>query len=98
MDDEAMNKLDKYMGAVASLGCIVCELAGYGEGTPAQLHHPRIEVGGAQRESDWLIIPLCPLHHTGREGVHTLSRSEFYRRFGYTELDLIAEVISRVYR
>lgn len=90
--------LKKYKSAVADLGCVICSECGYGEGTPAQLHHPRIEVGGAQRESDWLVLPLCPEHHTGATGVHSMSRSDFYLRYGYSELDLIALVFSRVYR
>jgi hypothetical protein len=84
------------MSRVAELGCIVCSECGYGEGTPAQLHHPRIEVGGAQRESDWLVLPLCPEHHTGKTGVHGMGRANFYLHYGVTEVDLLAAVTARL--
>lgn len=86
----------RYLDRVAALGCLVCDVAGFGEGTPAVIHHPRIEVGGAQRESDYLAIPLCPEHHVGKTGVHTLSRAAFAMRYGVTELDLIALVTERL--
>ena len=50
----------------------------------------------AQRESDFLTLPLCPEHHTGATGVHSLSRRDFYRRYDHTELDLLALVIERL--
>jgi len=59
----------KYMGRVAELGCSLCQVIGYGP-TPAEVHHLREGVGMAQRNSDFLTIPLCPEHHRGASGVH----------------------------
>lgn len=59
----------KYMGRVAELGCSLCQVIGYGP-TPAEVHHLREGVGMAQRNSDFLTIPLCPEHHRGANGVH----------------------------
>lgn len=86
----------RHMGRVAALGCIVCSECGFGEDTPAQVHHIKIEVGMAQRESDWLTIPLCVEHHTGKTGLHSLQKGEFYRRYDHTELDLLALVLARL--
>lgn len=84
--------LDRYMGEVADLGCILCRHLGY-FGTPAQLHHPRAAAGGAQRSSDWLVVPLCPEHHTGKSGFHGLGNSAFYTRYKLNEWDLLAMTI-----
>jgi len=59
----------KYMSRVAELGCSLCQVIGYGP-TPAEVHHLREGVGMAQRNSDFLAIPLCPEHHRGASGVH----------------------------
>ena len=48
--------IKQYKNAVAELGCLICE-------RPAELHHPRLSCGMGQRESDWLVIPLCEDHH-----------------------------------
>jgi hypothetical protein len=59
----------KYMNRVAELGCSLCQVIGYGP-TPAEVHHLREGVGMAQRNSNFLTIPLCPEHHRGASGVH----------------------------
>ena len=58
-----------YMGRVAELGCALCNVLGYGH-TPAQVHHIREGQGMSQRASNYLTVPLCPEHHTGRHGWH----------------------------
>jgi hypothetical protein len=84
--------LKKYLNEVADLGCILCLHLGYGP-TPAQLHHPRNAAGGGERASDWLVIPLCPEHHTGNSGLHGLGGSGFYTRYKLTEWNLVALTI-----
>ena len=84
--------LKSYMNKTAELGCILCRHLDLGE-TPAVLHHPRSAAGGAQRASDWLVIPLCPEHHAGKSGYHGLGDSGFYTRYRLTEWDLLAMVI-----
>lgn len=87
--------LDAYMGAVAELGCVICRRLGHGP-SPAQLHHPREGLGGAQRASDWLVIPLCEPHHTGSAGIHGLGRRGFERRYGVDEMDMLAQTIKEM--
>jgi hypothetical protein len=72
---------------VAELGCILCRHLGLGK-TPAQLHHIREGQGMAQRASDWLVVPLCPEHHTGPRGVHGDKTDLRIGNVG--ELDLLA--------
>lgn len=53
-----------YMGRVAELPCAIC-----GD-MPVQLHHLREGMGMAQRNSNFLVVPLCPVCHTGTHGIH----------------------------
>lgn len=82
-----------YKNRVADLGCILCRVMGLGQ-TPAQLHHVREGQGMAQRASDWLVIPLCPDHHTGTRGIHG-DRTDL-RMAKVSEMDLLAETIRRL--
>lgn len=85
--------LKQWMSAVADLGCSMCRRMGYPD-TPAQLHHPREGVGMAQRQSDWLVIPLCEPHHTGSKGWHG-TRDDF-KRHSVNEMDLLADTIELI--
>lgn len=59
-----MSPSQRHMGRVAALGCIICHHMGLGE-TPAVVHHLEEDTGAAQRQDDFLTIPLCPEHHVG---------------------------------
>jgi hypothetical protein len=84
--------LHEYMNQVARSGCVMARLGYQDECLGAvELHHPRDGVGAAQRESDWLVIPICRGHHTGALGVH--NRRSFYVRTKLNEWDLLAAVI-----
>lgn len=84
--------IKQHMNDVAELGCILCRHLGYGR-TPPELHHPRGAAGGAQKASDWLVIPLCQEHHRGNSGLHGLGTSGFYTRYKLGEWDLLAMTI-----
>lgn len=87
-----------YLGAVASLGCIVCRNLGYGE-TPANVHHIRLGQGMAQRASDYLTIPLCHEHHQhGGPGVAIHAGQEQWEALYGTELELLAQTIGDVFK
>jgi len=85
----------KHMGRVAALGCILCDHLNLGT-TPAQVHHIREGQGMSQRANNFLTIPLCPTHHTGKPGIHGLGTKAFERTYGVTELDLLAMTIERL--
>lgn len=76
----------EYFGKLARLGCILCIRLGYGEGTPAEIHHIR----RAGRRSDAPVIALCPEHHRGNSGVHGMGRKAFEREYRLTEDDLLS--------
>lgn len=75
-----------YLSLAASLGCLPCSLDGM-PGTPAEIHHPRADVGMAERAPDKDAYPCCPQHH--RIGMHTFSvhmqPQEFHLRYGSDE-------------
>lgn len=78
-----------YMSTQADAGCILCRHLGYGD-TPAEIHHLRDGMGAGQRNSNLMTIPLCPEHHRGSTGFHGLGRRAFERKYGVTELELLA--------
>jgi len=83
-------KLEKeYFGKLARLGCILCIRLGYGEGTPAEIHHCR-RFGGKRQNAT--VIPLCPEHHRGNSGVHGLGHKGFEKYWGFSEEDLLERV------
>lgn len=72
--------------AVANLGCIIpdCNHA-------ACIHHCETGMGG--RKNHDRVLPLCYDHHQGKEGIHTLSRRVWQKKFG-TEQELMDRVSS----
>ncbi|MDR6393037.1 Ref family recombination enhancement nuclease [Paraburkholderia phenoliruptrix] len=90
-----MNKAESaYLGKVARLGCVACNLLGFDvEDVQPEIHHPRTDEGMGERASHWLAIGLCPTHHRGPNGVH--GDKGILRQLKCSELDLLAWVISR---
>lgn len=87
-----MTKAEKaHLNRVASLGCILCYRLGYA-GTPAEIHHPRANMGLGQRGKHRDGIPLCTEHHRGATGFHGLGKRAFERRYGVTETELVEQV------
>lgn len=86
-----MRRAERYRERVRALNCAICQLMGLGE-APAQTHHA---LDGAAR-SDWLLIPLCEMHHKGPLGFHGLGQREFERRYDTTEANLLAWVNERL--
>jgi hypothetical protein len=83
----------RYMGRVAGVGCLVCQRLGYGY-SPAVVHHLKEECGAGQRQSNYLVIPLCPTHHTdGGPGVAYHAGFRQFERIYGTELDLLSATI-----
>ena len=93
-----MTKREKaYLDRVASLGCVVCRNQGYGE-SQAQIHHIRAGQGMSQRASNYLVIPLCPSHHTdGGKGVAIHAGQQAFEAIYGSELDLLAQTIGEAH-
>ena len=81
----------RHLAAVAAMGCICCKHCHGISDTPAQVHHVRLNHGWG-RSGHLMTIPLCPEHHEGKTGVHSMGRDEFEHMHGYSEIDLLAIV------
>lgn len=74
----------EHLGIIRELPCCVCGRLG------VEAHHPRggsmaargVNVGAAQRASDWLALPLCTRHHTQEEGIHRIGVDTWEERYG----------------
>ena len=82
----------RHMGRVARVPCVLCARMGLGA-TPAQVHHMKLGTGASDRASDVLTIALCPEHHTGPMGVHTLKERGIRLHYKCSELDLLADTL-----
>lgn len=77
-----------YIALVKSMPCALC-----GEHGPSDAHHIREGMGMAQRNSDWLVIPLCKDCHQGpHNGIH--GNRMLWNVMKKTELDLLAETFA----
>lgn len=86
----------RYHDRVAGLGCVVCRNLGDGP-TPAAIHHIRLGQGMSQRADDFLVIPLCPIHHQfGGPGVAIHAGQRQWEALYGTELALLAQTIREV--
>ncbi len=79
----------RHMGRVAKVPCVLCTHMGMGD-TPSVVHHLKLGQGAANRASDMLTIAVCPEHHVGPSGIHTLKEHGLYLRYKLSELDLLA--------
>lgn len=81
------------MGAVASLGCVLCAHLGVPQEGRTFAHHIKEGTGIGERAQHWLTVALCWFHHQGPEGIHGLGTKGFYLRYRLDELDLLAMTI-----
>ena len=88
----ATKQQKEHYDKLARLGCILCIRLGYGEGTPAEIHHIR----RTGKRSNAPVIPLCPEHHRGNSGIHGLGRKRFEREYATTEELLLEQAISKI--
>lgn len=88
-----MTKAEKaHLARVAALGCVVCRRLGLGE-SPAEIHHPRVSAGLGRRATHFEALPFCDRHHrNGPDALHVMGRKAWEARFGFTELELLAQV------
>lgn len=63
-----------YMGLVADLGCLIC-------GGLAEIHHNTKNRGYGAKSSNYHIMPLCPNHHRGSNGIHHIGVKTWEKKF-----------------
>lgn len=78
-----------HLALVASMQCVVCGRL------PVNAHHAvggsifvRIGPRGRHKHSDFLTLPLCPVHHQGVAGIHTIGVQTWEAQFGFQSVML----------
>lgn len=75
-----------HMERVASCPCVLCWKKLGKKTYGVHVHH----AGPVETRSDWLVVSLCPEHHTGPTGVHGAHRREFERMWKVDDFKLLA--------
>lgn len=84
-----MTKAEKqHYDRIARLGCILCLHLKLGT-TECEIHHIR-RYGGKRSLAP--VIGLCPEHHRGDTGIHTLGK-QFEARYGVDEQALLDKTL-----
>ncbi len=83
-----------HLDRVAQLGCALCHQIGLGH-TDAEIHHLREGVGAGQRNSHFLVVPLCSTHHRHNlEGIH--GQRKAFKLAGHDEMSLLSWVLEEL--
>lgn len=92
-----MTKAEKsHYAKLVDMGCIVCQLQGYGH-SACEIHHTRHGAGMGQKSHYLQAIPLCPPHHrTGPYGVAFHAGAAGFENLYGTEVDLLAATTARL--
>ena len=88
-------KSKRHMAKVARVPCVLCAYMGLGK-SESVVHHMKLGTGASDRASDFLTIALCPEHHVGPSGVHTLKEKGLRLRYNLSEIDLLAMTIEAI--
>lgn len=92
----AMSKEEsRHYDRVARLGCIACNVLGYGF-SPAEIHHIKSGNAAMGKKSHYsLVIPLCyPHHRGGTYGVaYHAGKKAFEAAIGFTEVELLNKTL-----
>ena len=80
----------RHMGRVAALCCVLCRHLKLADDSPAIVHHLRTGQG-RMRAKHTDTMPLCPEHHVGKTGVHSMGREEFADMHGISEIELLEQ-------
>ena len=75
----------RYLLAVKSLPCVICEKMGTSQNEPTEAHH----AFDTTTRSDYLVAALCVDHHRGGNGFHSLGQREWERRYKITEAQAV---------
>jgi len=77
----------KRMAAIHELPCTICFASDIKQITRTVAHH-KIGNGLGLKASDKLTMAICEDHHTGKNGVHTISLKKWEEKF-FSQTELI---------
>ena len=92
----ATAEIRRHWDRVASLNCILtgrfAEIAHCHSGSMLLLP-PEFHPGVAQKQNDWLVLPLAPeIHRIGPDSLDGGSAKDWEAHWGYTQLELLQEL------
>lgn len=91
---------DDLLSFVRNLPCLVCTLRVTGRPIPSHGSHPHhVHSRGTHGDVN-NVVPLCPHHHTGDEGIHVLGKVTWGERFGLptAKLERVAVQVTEDWR
>ena len=60
-----------WLNKISNFGCVVCKKHyEIDDAPPANCHHIRSGQGLSQKNSHYMVLPLCWEHHQGQDGFH----------------------------
>ena len=84
-----------WLNRISNFGCVVCrkhhEIV---DAPPANCHHIRQGMGAGQKNSHYMVLPLCWEHHQGQDGFHSAPKT-WQDKYG-TEAELLEWVLDNM--
>ena len=96
MAKKTKNKAEKsWLSKIAYFGCVVCQKHyDVPDAPPCNVHHIRQGMGAGQKNSHYMVLPLCHHHHQGEDGFHKYPKT-WQEKYG-TEKELLEWVLERI--
>ena len=86
-----------WLNKISNFGCVVC-IKFYNVDPqnilPANCHHIRQGMGAGQKNSHYMVLPLCWEHHQGNDGFHA-GQKTWESKYG-TESELLEYVLDNL--
>jgi hypothetical protein len=84
-----------WLNRISNFGCVVCRKHyEIDDAPPANCHHIRQGMGAGQKNSHYMVLPLCHHHHQGQDGFHSAPKT-WQKKYG-TESELLEWVLDNM--
>ena len=84
-----------WLNKISNFGCVVCRKHyEIDDAPPANCHHIRQGMGAGQKNSHYMVLPLCWEHHQGQDGFHSAPKT-WQKKYG-TEAELLEWVLDKM--
>ena len=69
-----------HMQKMVEYGCMICRhFERVDDLPPCNIHHIRDKTGLGMKDEE--MIPLCHYHHQGKEGIHTIGKETWEKKY-----------------
>jgi hypothetical protein len=84
-----------WLNRISNFGCVICKKHyEINDPPPANCHHIRQGMGTGQKNSHYMVLPLCHHHHQGQDGFHHAPKT-WQDKYG-TEAELLEWVLDKM--